>query len=49
MRISYNARYVKYRGAKKPSFPDFGFLRPGWFQLADFVWSALYGISYYFL
>ena len=22
--ISHNARYVKYRGAKKPSFPDFG-------------------------
>ena len=21
--ISYNARYVKYRGVKKPSFPDF--------------------------
>lgn len=22
--ISYNAGYTKYRGAKKPSFPDFG-------------------------
>ena len=21
--VSYNARYVKYRGVKKPSFPDF--------------------------
>ena len=26
--ISYNARYVKYRGVKKPSFPDFGSFEP---------------------
>ena len=33
--FSYNARYVKYREVKKPSFPDFGPFHGFWSRLGS--------------
>lgn len=48
--FSYNARYVKQRGAKKPSFPDFGsFGIPPVFRLAKSRFSGLVAIYLFLL
>lgn len=48
--FSYNARYVKHREAKKPSFPDFGsFGVPPVLRLAKSRFSGLAAIYLFFM
>lgn len=53
--FSYNARYVKQREAKKPSFPDFGSFgvppafRPPMPRFADFAAIYLFFMILYFV
>ena len=48
--FSYNAGYAKHRGAKKPSFPDFGsFGIPPVFRLAKSRFSGLVAIYLFLL
>lgn len=50
MAFSYNARYVKQREVKKPSFPDFGFFGvPPVLRLAKSRFSGLAAIYLFFM